>query len=106
MQEISLQAVPSQTVQAILGSQMCSISVYVKNQCMFFDLAVNGSQVATAIQCKNLVNLVPTAYLGFAGWLVFYDTHTQGESDPMYTGLGERWQLLYLTQEDINAIVV
>ncbi len=99
MQQISLQPVPSQQVQVVLDGQTCAISIYVKNQCMFFDLAVNGVQIAYAVQCKNLVSLVPTAYLGFSGWLVFMDS--QGSSDPVYTGLGARWVLLYLDEADL-----
>lgn len=97
-QQVALQAVPAQQVQAVLGTQQCQISVYVKTQCMFFDLNANGTQIAYAVQAKNLVNLVPTSYLGFTGWLTFFDT--QGTDDPQYTGLGSRWVLLYLTAED------
>ena len=101
MQQIVLQAVPSQQTQVVLDGQLCSVSVYVKTQCMFFDLTVNGIQIALAIQVKNLVSLVPTAYLGFTGWLVFFDT--QGMDDPIYTGLGTRWVLLYLDAADLEA---
>lgn len=99
MQQVPLQPVPSQQVQIVLGGQTCAISVYVKTQCMFFDLAVNGTQIISAVQCSNLVSLVPTAYLGFTGWLVFMDS--QGSDNPVYTGLGSRWVLLYLAQEDL-----
>jgi hypothetical protein len=101
MQQIVLQSVPSQQTQVVLDAQSCSISVYVKNQCMFLDLAVNGTQIAYAVQCKNLVSLVPTSYLGFSGWMVFYDT--QGTNDPVYTGLSTRWVLLYLDSADLEA---
>jgi len=99
MQQIPLQAVPSQTLQTVLNGQQCALSIYVKTQCMFFDLALGGSPIAYAVQCKNLVNLVPTSYLGFTGWLLFLDM--QGEEDPQYSGLGSRWLLLYLDAEDI-----
>ena len=101
MQEISLQSVPSQQTQVVLDGQSCGISVYVKNQCMFFDLTVNATQIAYAVQCKNLVSLVPTAYLGFSGYLVIFDT--QGTDDPVYTGLGSRWVMLYLDVADLEA---
>ncbi len=100
MQQIVTQPVASQQTRVVLDGQSCSISVYVKNQCMFFDLAVNGTQIAYAVQCKNQVSLVPTAYLGFAGWLVFFDT--QGTDDPIYTGLGSRCVLLYLDSADLG----
>ena len=99
MKSVVLQPVPAQTTQVVLDGQACSISIYVKNQCMFFDMAVNGAQIATAVQTKNLVNLVPTSYLGFSGWLLFFDT--QGSSDPVYTGLGSRWLLIYLDSADL-----
>ena len=99
MKSIVLQPVPAQQTNVVLDGQACSISVYVKTQCMFFDLAVNGTQVATAIQCKNLVNLVPTSYAGFSGWLLFFDT--LGSDDPVYTGLGSRWLLIYLDSADL-----
>ena len=98
--QVTLQSVPSQQVQTVLGGQQCQISVYVKNQCMFLDMSVNNVQIIYAVQCKNLVSLIPTAYLGFTGWLMFLDT--QGSNDPVYTGLGSRWQLLYLTEEDLT----
>jgi hypothetical protein len=70
---------------------------------MLFDLAVNGVQVASAVQCKNLVSLVPTSYLGFTGMLFLFDT--QGSDEPKYFGLGSRWVLLYLTSaEEIDGI--
>ena len=100
MQQINLQSVSSQHLQAVLDGQNCVITIYVKNQCMFFDLSVNGVQIAYAVQCKNLVSLVPTAYLGFSGWLIFYDT--QGTDDPLYIGLGTRWILLYLDSADVE----
>jgi hypothetical protein len=102
MQQIPLQPVPSQTVQTVLSGQQCSLSVYVKAQCMFLDLALSGSPIAYAVQVKNLVSLVPTAYLGFSGWLLFLDT--QGSDDPQYSGLGSRWILLYLDAKDVASV--
>ena len=101
MQQIPLQSISSQQLLVTLDGQQCAISVYVKTQCMFFDLAVNGTQVAYAVQCKNLVSLVPTSYLGFSGWLTLVDT--QGSSDPIYTGLGSRWIMLYMDKADLEA---
>jgi hypothetical protein len=99
MQQIPIQALPSQQIQVTLDGQLCAFSIYVKNQCMFFDAVVNGATIAYAVQCKNMVQLIPTAYLGFTGVLILFDT--QGTSDPVYTGLGTRWQLLYLDSSDL-----
>jgi hypothetical protein len=55
---------------------------------------VGGNLVIAGVLCRNLVYLVREAYLGFAGDLAFVDT--AGSDDPQYTGLGSRWQLLYV----------
>lgn len=95
MQTIPLQAVPSQIVKAVLGGQNCQISVYQKNQGMFVDVGANGAPVVSSILAHNAVPLVCIQYAGFQGNLVFIDT--QGTEDPLYTGLGARWNLVYLT---------
>jgi hypothetical protein len=43
--------------------------------------------------------MVRETYLGFIGDLSFTDT--QGTSDPVYTGLGSRFVLLYLEASDL-----
>lgn len=43
--------------------------------------------------------IVRSAYLGFIGDLAFIDT--QGTSDPIYAGLGTRFQLVYLFPVDV-----
>jgi hypothetical protein len=100
VQTIPIQPAASQTFQVTLDGQLCQFSIYVKNQCMFLDAVVNGFPISYAVQCKNLVNLIPTGYLGFAGLLIFNDT--QGSDDPVYTGLGSRCVLLYLDAADLG----
>lgn len=93
-QTIPLSAIPSQSFSITLGGQRCKFSIYQKDQGMFLDLAVNGAQILTAMICRDRVELVRYAYLGFAGSLAFVDT--QGQNDPYYTGLGSRYKLVYL----------
>lgn len=95
-QTIPIQAVPNQTVLCVLGGQNCQINIYLRGQNFFVDLNSNG--VDMCIGCLGL-NCVPldscNSYDGFQGNLYFVDT--QGSDDPVYTGLGTRWQLVYLT---------
>jgi hypothetical protein len=49
--------------------------------------------------CQNLNFLVRSLYLGFVGDLAFNDT--QGTANPVYTGLGTRFQLVYLTPAEV-----
>lgn len=99
MIKIPLQAVPSQKIQALLGGQYCRISVYQKTTGLFLDLYVNGSPVCTAIVGRDRVRLIRDRYRGFIGDLSFVDA--QGASDPEYTGLGERFVLVYLEASDL-----
>lgn len=100
---IPIQAVPSQTVNCVLGGQNCQIAVYYKVQGIFVDLAINGVDVFVASLGLNQNPLDPcNSYDGFAGDLYFIDT--QGSADPLYTGFGTRWFLLYLTAAEIESI--
>ncbi len=99
MQIVPLQAVPSQTFNVGLANQQCKINVYQKQTGLFFDLYVAGAVVITGVLCLNLNLLVRNTYLGFIGDLAFVDT--QGTSDPDYTGIGIRYQLVYLAIGDV-----
>jgi hypothetical protein len=99
MQIIPLAAIPSQVVRIILADQNCEINVYQKSTGVFLDLTVNGTQIRSAAACLNQVKLVRHKYLGFIGDLIFIDS--LGSTDPVHTGLGDRYQLAYLEQTDL-----
>lgn len=103
MQQIPLQPVNSQQLQIVLNGQNCQIAVYSKSTGLYVDLQSNGVDISTGVIAHNLIPLVPTVYFGFLGNLIFVDT--QGTSDPVYTGLGARYQLLYLTAADYASVV-
>jgi hypothetical protein len=96
---IPLSATPSQSLNVLLASQNCQISVYEKSTGVFLDLYVNNAPVMTAVLCRDRVKLVRESYLGFAGDLCFFDT--QGTSDPTNSGFGSRYQLVYLETTDL-----
>lgn len=101
MQTIPLQAIPSQSLDVTLNGQACTIRIYTLSTGLYLDLLVNGNAIMTSVICEDRTLLVRLAYLGFIGDLAFMDT--QGTDDPQYTGLGERWVLLYLLPSDIAA---
>ncbi len=110
MLQIPLLAVPDQTLSVVLiglfGPQAAQIDVYQlgypPSANLYFDLANNGVSIVTARLCLNQVFLIGDAeYAGFSGELMFVDT--QGSADPIYSGLGTRWQLLYLNVFEILA---
>jgi hypothetical protein len=105
MMIIPVQAVPSQTLSAVLANQSCQIAIYQKpvgdtGATMFVDLLVNNAPIMTGVVARDRLRLVREPYLGFVGDLAFVDT--QGASDPLYTGLGSRFQFLYVEPADLN----
>ena len=61
---------------------------------LYCDLAINSVQVFAGMVCLNDTVIGNYPYLGFNGLLAFVDT--QGSNDPDYTGLADRFMLLYL----------
>lgn len=102
MQQIPLQAAPSQTTNVILSDQQCQISIYQKPQGLFVDVASNGVSVVSGVLALNAVPIICREYVGFIGNLLFIDT--QGTSDPTYDGLGSRYSFVYLTAEENDLI--
>lgn len=105
MQTVPTQPLPNQTLQVQLGGQACQIEIYQTMFGLFVNLYVNGSDqpVVAGVIALNRNRIVRSAYLGFAGDLAFVDT--QGDADPVYTGLGQRFVLAYLEESDLPAAV-
>lgn len=102
MKIIPLSALASQTLNTILGNQNCQFAVYQKNTGLYLDLSVNNAPISTTVRCVvNARLLLDRGYLGFVGDIGFVDT--QGTDDPLYTGLGSRWLLIYLEVADLAA---
>lgn len=99
MQVVPLRAVPSQELTVALGGQNCQIAVYQTAYGLFLDLSVDNVLLVGGAICQNLNRIVRSAYIGFAGDLCFVDN--QGSSDPVYTGLGDRFSLAYLEPADL-----
>ena len=97
---VPLQPVPSQQVQIQLGGQACTLNVRQLAYGLFMDVFVGNQQIIAGVICENLNRIVRSLYLGFVGDFVFVDT--QGSADPLYTGLGSRWQLTYLEVADLG----
>ncbi len=110
MMAIPLQPVPSQAVSAGLGDQFCLINVSQTFYGLFLDLyaipqtpGASGTPqpIVLGAICWNLNFIVRYAYLGFSGDLAFMDT--QGNDNPIFTGLGSRFQLVYLSPDEVAA---
>ena len=98
MQEIPIQAIPSQVVRVVLNGQNVTLTIYHKDQGVFVDVNADSVNVGYGTLAHNAVPMVSRDYAGFQGNLMFLDT--QGNSDPDYTGFGVRYRLVYLTAEE------
>lgn len=98
MQTVPLQQTPAQSIKSVLGGQNCRISLSQKPQGLFFDLEVDSVPIVSSVIARDAVALVCREYEGFKGNLLFIDTH--GSADPLSSGLGSRWQLVYLTADE------
>lgn len=100
MQVVPLQAVPNQSLNVSLGSQPVALDILTKTTGLFCNVYVNSTLIIGGVLCLDQVLIVRDAYLGFTGDLAFYDT--QGTSDPVYSGLGTRYVLLYYAPGDLT----
>jgi len=119
MQVVPLAAVPSQNFAINLAGQAVAISLYLLGAgaaaALYMDLLLNGSPVFSARAVRSFGGLPNTVarfmladkhYLGFLGDLLFIDTQaspTVPTADPLPSGLGARWRLLYFSEADLQA---
>lgn len=103
MISVPLKPVPNQSTQVVLGGQSCVLHVYQLAYGLFVDVEVNDQLVVAGVICQNLNRVVRSLYLGFSGDLTFWDTAgTDDPQDPVYTGLGARFVLLYLSASELE----
>jgi hypothetical protein len=98
---VPIQPIANQTLQAQLGGQSCVIEVQQLQYGLFFTLFVGNTLIVAPTICQNKNRLVRLAYLGFVGDFTFVDM--MGTDDPIYTGLGSRFLLVYLEVSDLPA---
>ena len=105
---IPLQPIPNQTLTVTLNDQVTQLNVYQTIGGLFIDVLVNNVLIIGGVICQDLNRIVRSLYLGFSGDLVFVDSQPEivyGEtvySDPYYSGLGSRFNLAYLTPEELG----
>lgn len=93
-QVIPLQAVPNQTFTVELAGQQCEFEFITRGLYMYMNLAVNGEKIINGQICLNNVSLISYKTSKFKGDLHFEDWN--GDLDPLYYGLTDRWFLIYV----------
>lgn len=97
---IPLSQVPNQATMVSLNDQVTQINIYQKQLWLYVDVYVSNDLIVKGVIAQNKNLIVRSAYLGFQGDFAFLDT--EAEEDPEYTGLGLRWQLCYITPEELS----
>jgi hypothetical protein len=101
MNTVPLQDIPDQSILITLNNQSCQINVYQKRTGMFMDLYSNNVLILGGIYCVNQTFAVMNVYLGFIGDFMWVDTLNLN-ANPIYgSGVGSRFQLVYLLPSDI-----
>jgi hypothetical protein len=99
MQIIPVRAVPSQNLQVQLGDQAVTLDIYQLDYGLFMDVYVGNTLIIAGVICLNLNRIVRSLYLGFNGDFAWCDT--KGDTDPVYTGLGDRYLLGYFEASEV-----
>lgn len=103
-QQIPVVAAPAQTMSVNLSNQSCLVALRTLgigvDAHLYFTLTVAGVVVVTNRICRNVQRILEDAgYRGFQGDFMFIDQ--QGDTDPVYTGLGARYLLLYILPAEL-----
>lgn len=99
MNIISLENLKSQSVMVNLAGQSCVIRLVQRVSAIYMDLTLNGTPIFQGVPCLYGTRIVRYSYLGFKGDLVFLDN--EGESDPSWDGLADRFPLYYITEAEL-----
>lgn len=103
MLNIPLSPVPAQNFSIVLDGQNCLLAVYTKLGQIYMDVTAGGVAIGATRLCINGVRVLQDLeYMPFVGDFIFIDM--QGNSDPVYMGLGAQYQLIYLEAADVAAI--
>ena len=96
--QIALSSLPSQEFRCVLDSQYCSISLSQKGRKIYMDLFSGDRAICQGAACEFGVDVVQSVDPAFKGTLHFYDF--DGREAPEWTGLDERWVLVFLPQDE------
>lgn len=95
--EIPLSAIPFQIVNAVVNGQNYRITVRQLGSDIYTSLVVDDEQVTNSVMAAARGKLIPWSQTIAQTMLYWIDT--QGNERPQYSGLGDRWRLVYEASE-------
>jgi hypothetical protein len=101
---IPVQPIANQTFSCVLDNQQCVIALETTDYGLFASVSYNGIAVATGRLCLDRTDINSARYLGMPQALFFADL--QGQSDPVYTGFGTQYLLVYGNPADNGGTTV
>lgn len=94
---------PNQRFSCVLDNQNCTFELYQRYDRLYANVYVNEEAIVLGSVCLDCVSIVQKATTAFTGFLSFMDV--LGTDAPQWEGLGDRWQLVFLSEAEVNAIV-
>lgn len=92
-QVIPIQPLALQTFNCTLDGGQAQFTITSTDDGVFADVVYNGVAVIAGRLCLDRTDINPAKYNGLPQGLFFADQ--QGTTDPVYTGFGSRFLLLY-----------
>ena len=84
---------PNQTFLINIEGKRVYITLLTRGQYIYASIKIEEEEKLNGIVCLNKTNILQYNTAGLKGKLYFEDT--QGNSDPIYFGLNDRWVLYY-----------
>lgn len=94
--EVPLSALPSQELSLVLGNQDVTVRVLTRGDYLYLDVLKESTSVIQGQLIVTGKNLLPSGLSNFVGNFQMIDIN--GNSDPIYIGLGTQYRLLYNDQ--------
>jgi len=98
--QIPLSSLPAQSLRVTLSGQSMRVDVRQRESGLYLSLYRAGTPILLNRLCRDRTWLVRETYLDAPGDLTFMDLN--GQSDPDYTGLTDRFVLIYVAGHHVR----
>ena len=106
MTELPVTPEPNQEFMIILDGQSCTVNIYQLYGRVYLDLFKDSYPVQTGVRLQPMAPSITRACSGFKGNIRVIDTLStpDTQSDPYYEGLGTRFRVFYLSDDEEQEI--
>ncbi|MBO1325339.1 hypothetical protein K2X14_11630 [Acetobacter sp. TBRC 12305] len=97
---IPINAVAYQAIKVPLSGHSVQLDIQQRSTGLYMNITLDGTLIMAGVICQDRTWIVRKAYFGMPGDLAFQDT--QGTDDPVYSGLGSRFVLVYVEGQNVE----